>query len=80
MRLPLFLTEKRRLRREVIGLRKALSACAKRQNRYVERCKTLDAACAKHHAQAQHDQTYIDHLEAQLTEATIHGIRQEMRA
>lgn len=76
--------EKRALRVEVRGLRLALSACQKRSNRLVARCKTLDRACKKHRAQATNDQQYIARLEAIIeglggSERMV-ALRDEMRA
>lgn len=79
MRFFSFQPKNRELRAEVRALKLALSSSDKKQNRLSDRVKVLEERCVKHHAQQRHDQTYIDKLEAQLTDAQIKSIRDEMR-
>lgn len=66
------------LRREVRAARNSCSANAKRGNRLAARILMLDKAAQKHHAQAKHDQEYIDALEALVSKKAVARIREQM--
>ncbi len=70
----------RELRAEIRALKLGLSAADKKANRLTKRIRILDERCVKHHAQERHDQTYIHHLEAQLSAPQVAASREEMRA
>jgi hypothetical protein len=66
------------LKRELHGARRSGSAEAKRVNRLATRIGVLDRKIEKLHAQARHDQVYIDALESRLGRDLVGAARSEI--